>query len=136
MTEKLGGYIEWFGLFPSSADSEKPQYYFNGGIIYQFTNDVQWDIRSGVGLNEAADDYFDYVREFRHYTEKDAVWHEQLTIHFTCSPPDSLGVKPVKLFSKDQSTYEQFFSLVEGQPEFLQGLAFGHWSVELRLDGC
>ena len=85
---------------------------------------------------EAASDYFDFVREFRHYTESDAVWHEQLTIHFTCSPPDSLGVQQVTVFSRDYPNYEAFFKAVDGRPEFLKGLAFGRWSVDLRVDGC
>jgi Putative MetA-pathway of phenol degradation len=58
LTEKFGGFTEWFAFFPTSADTEKSQYYFDGGIFYRFTQDVQWDIRSGVGLNDAADDYF------------------------------------------------------------------------------
>lgn len=85
---------------------------------------------------EAAGDYFDFVREFQHYTEDDAVWHEQLTIHFTCSPPDSLGIQPVRVFSRDHPSYEAFFKAVEERPEFLKGMAFGRWSVELRVDGC
>ncbi len=58
LTDKLGAYTEWFALFPTSAQTEKPQYYFDGGFTYKFTNDLQWDIRGGVGLNEAAADYF------------------------------------------------------------------------------
>jgi len=58
LAEKVGAYTEWFAIFPSSADTEKPQHYFDGGITYRFTNDIQWDVRGGVGLNEAADDYF------------------------------------------------------------------------------
>lgn len=84
---------------------------------------------------EAASNYFDFVREFQHYTENDAVWHEQLTIHFTCNPPDSLEIQPVKVFSRESPNYEMFFRLVEERPEFLKGLAFGRWSVDLRVDG-
>ncbi|HUG70137.1 MAG TPA: transporter [Pirellulaceae bacterium] len=58
LADKLGAYTEWFALFPSSADTAKPEHYFNGGFTYLISNDVQWDIRAGVGLNEAADDYF------------------------------------------------------------------------------
>lgn len=58
LTEKLGAYTEWFALFPSGADTEKPQHYFDGGFTYKFTNNIQWDIRGGVGLNEAATDFF------------------------------------------------------------------------------
>jgi hypothetical protein len=45
-------------LSPISADTNRPQHYFNGGFTYLFNNDVQWDIRAGVGLNEAADNFF------------------------------------------------------------------------------
>lgn len=85
---------------------------------------------------EAANDYFDFVREFRHYTADEAVWHEQLTIHFTCSAPDSLGIQPVSVFSRDYPTYEVFFEVVEGRPELVKGLTFYRWSVDLRVDGC
>lgn len=58
LVDKLGAYTEWFAFFPDSADTAKPQHYFNGGFTYLLCNDVQWDIRAGVGLNDAADDYF------------------------------------------------------------------------------
>ncbi len=57
-TEKLGNYAEWFVLSPISADTNRPEHYFNGGFTYLFNKDVQWDIRAGVGLNEAADNFF------------------------------------------------------------------------------
>jgi hypothetical protein len=85
---------------------------------------------------EAAHDYFDFVREFRHYNENGGVWHEQLTIHFTCSAPDSLGVQPVTVFSRDYPDYEAYFNAVETRPEFAKGLGFGRWLVDLRVDGC
>jgi hypothetical protein len=58
LAEKLGAYTEWFVLAPSGADTVLPQNYFNAGLTYQFTNNLQFDIRYGVGLNDAADDYF------------------------------------------------------------------------------
>jgi hypothetical protein len=58
LREKLGAYTEWYALLPHSADSATPEHYFNGGLTYLLTNDIQWDIRSGVGLNQAADDFF------------------------------------------------------------------------------
>lgn len=58
LTERLGAYTEWFAFFPHGADTARTQHYFDGGFIYRFTNDVQWDIRGGVGLSDAADDYF------------------------------------------------------------------------------
>lgn len=60
LTDRLGAYTEWYALFPDSAAAPdtKPQHYFDGGFTYLVTNDLQLDIRGGVGLNDAADDYF------------------------------------------------------------------------------
>ena len=57
-TEQLGGYTEWFALMPSGAVTALPENYIDGGITYKFTKDVQWDVRAGVGLNDAAADFF------------------------------------------------------------------------------
>lgn len=57
-SERLSSYCEWYVLAPISADTDKPQNYFNSGFTYLINNDLQWDIRAGVGLNEAADDFF------------------------------------------------------------------------------
>lgn len=58
LTDNLGAYTEWFAFFPHSADTATPEHYFNGGFTYLLSSDVQWDIRAGTGLNNAADDYF------------------------------------------------------------------------------
>jgi len=58
LTEKLGAYTEWFAFFPHSADTASTEHYFNGGFTYLISNNIQWDIRAGTGLNSAADDYF------------------------------------------------------------------------------
>lgn len=58
LTEKLGAYTEWFGIFPHNADSVLPEHYFDGGFTYKATLNVQFDIRAGVGLNKSADDFF------------------------------------------------------------------------------
>lgn len=58
LADKVGAYTEWFALIPHSADTARNQHYFNGGFTVLINNDVQWDIRAGVGLNDAADDYF------------------------------------------------------------------------------
>lgn len=58
LTEKLGAYTEWYGLFSNSAETERTQHYANGGFTYLINNDVQFDIRAGYGLNHIADDYF------------------------------------------------------------------------------
>jgi len=56
--DRLGAYTEWFALIPHSAETQKTEHYFNGGFTFLSSDDVQWDIRAGVGLNDAADDYF------------------------------------------------------------------------------
>jgi hypothetical protein len=58
LTDRLGAYTEWYGLFPSGADVALPENYFDGGFTYLINNNVQFDVRAGVGLNDAADDYF------------------------------------------------------------------------------
>ena len=85
---------------------------------------------------EASQDFFDFVREFSHRTEDGAVWHEQLTIHFTAHTAARLDIRPTVVFSKDHSDYPEFFAAVGRRPEFRLGLEFRHWKVELRLDGC
>ncbi len=57
-TEKLGSYTEWFVIIPASADTNPTENYFNGGFTYLINDDLQWDIRAGVGLNSGADDFF------------------------------------------------------------------------------
>ncbi|MEX2093659.1 MAG: transporter [Pirellulales bacterium] len=57
-TEELGSYAEWYMFAPAGADTAENQQYFNAGLTYLITDNIQWDIRAGVGLNEAADDFF------------------------------------------------------------------------------
>lgn len=58
LADQLGAYTEWFALIPNGAATEQTQHYFNGGFTWLISKDVQFDIRAGVGLNEAADDCF------------------------------------------------------------------------------
>jgi hypothetical protein len=58
LTDKIGGYTEYYGLYPHSSVAEDPEYYFNGGFTYLVNNDIQLDIRGGTGLNGDATDYF------------------------------------------------------------------------------
>ncbi len=58
LSEKWGAYTEWFALIPSGADTARTESYANGGLTYLFSNNVQFDIRVGWGLNEAAADFF------------------------------------------------------------------------------
>lgn len=56
--ENVGAYTEWFAFVPHSAVAAQTEHYFDGGFTFFLTNNVMWDIRAGVGLNDAADDYF------------------------------------------------------------------------------
>ncbi|MCH8053744.1 MAG: transporter [Planctomycetes bacterium] len=58
LTDNMGAYTEWFALIPHSADTDLTQHFFNGGFTYLISDDIQFDIRAGVGLNDAAADYF------------------------------------------------------------------------------
>lgn len=58
LSDKLGAYTEWFGLFHSGSTVAQVEHYFNGGFTYLLSNDIQFDIRAGMGLNQPADDFF------------------------------------------------------------------------------
>jgi len=58
LTDRIGIYGEWFALFPDNAVGIKPEHYLDGGFTYLWTDDVQFDIRAGMGLNDASDDFF------------------------------------------------------------------------------
>jgi hypothetical protein len=58
LTERLGMYTEWFAFFPSGSIAARTQHYLDGGFTYSVTNDLQLDVRAGVGLSHASDDYF------------------------------------------------------------------------------
>ncbi|MFN0195572.1 MAG: transporter [Planctomycetaceae bacterium] len=58
LTEQLSAFTEWFAFFPNGADTVRVEHYFDGGLTFLLTNNVQWDVRAGIGLNDAADDFF------------------------------------------------------------------------------
>jgi hypothetical protein len=58
LTEKVTGYTEWFAFFPAGSLVALPEHYFDGGFAYRVHNNLQLDIRAGVGLNAPADDFF------------------------------------------------------------------------------
>ena len=57
MTDALSSYIEWFAFFPEDADTDGVEHYLNGGFAYLITNNIQWDIRAGLGLNDRSQDF-------------------------------------------------------------------------------
>ncbi|NLE39892.1 MAG: transporter [Pirellulaceae bacterium] len=58
LTERLGTYCEWFGLFYHGSQTERPEHYVNGGFTFLVTENLQFDWRLGVGLTEASEDLF------------------------------------------------------------------------------
>jgi hypothetical protein len=53
---KLGAFAEWYAQFPSGARTGVgPQYSFDSGFTYKVTNNVQLDIRAGLGLPHPTD---------------------------------------------------------------------------------
>lgn len=57
LTDRLGSYVEYFGFYPSDR-GQSDAHYLNGGFTFLITNNLQADIRVGMGLNEEADDLF------------------------------------------------------------------------------
>lgn len=57
-TDRMSTYTEYFGLYPTGTDRETSVHFLNGGVAYLLSDDVQFDVRYGQGLNDAADDFF------------------------------------------------------------------------------
>ncbi|MFQ5494547.1 MAG: transporter [Phycisphaerae bacterium] len=57
LTERLGGYVEYFGFYPNTEHSDAA-HFVNGGLTYLIDKNFQIDGRIGAGLNEEADDFF------------------------------------------------------------------------------
>lgn len=51
---------EAFALFPSGANDPavSPRYFYNGGALWLLADNVQLDIRAGLGLNDRSTDFF------------------------------------------------------------------------------
>mgnify|MGYP003631618396 FL=1 len=58
LTKQLSAFTEWFALIPCGANTEQTEQYFDAGFTYLINNNLQLDLSAGVGLNEAAVDYF------------------------------------------------------------------------------
>ncbi len=58
LAERVGAYTEYFVIAPDGADTNPTESYADGGFTLVVTNNLQLDVRAGVGLNDAADDYF------------------------------------------------------------------------------
>ena len=58
ITEKIGCYFEYFGLYTDGLASDFPAHFIDGGFTYLLNYDTQFDIRAGHGINDAAEDFF------------------------------------------------------------------------------
>ena len=61
---RTGLYGEWYAFVPSGLEapagfrSERTEHYLNSGLTWLGNEDLQWDIRAGFGLNDAAEDVY------------------------------------------------------------------------------
>ncbi len=58
LTERVGMYTEWYASFTQGADEAGAQHYWNGGVTYLQSDDLQFDVRIGAGLNDRTDDFY------------------------------------------------------------------------------
>lgn len=57
LTDDLGAYFEYYGFYNNDRNTDAA-HYANGGFTYLITDNFQFDVRVGAGLNEEADDLF------------------------------------------------------------------------------
>ena len=57
-SDRIHSFIECYMFAPINSDADHPQYYFDRGVTVFLMDNVQWDIRAGMGLNKWADDFF------------------------------------------------------------------------------
>lgn len=57
MAEWLGTYLEYVALVPNSLETDAA-HFVDGGFTFPITDNLQFDVRAGVGLNEEAPDFF------------------------------------------------------------------------------
>lgn len=55
-TPKIGGFVEYYGLYPGMRDSDC-QHNLDFGPVFLINDNFQIDVRAGVGLNEEAPDF-------------------------------------------------------------------------------
>lgn len=58
LTEKLRVFTEWYAFFFRNASDDRPQYYYDAGLTYLVTPNIQLDWRAGLGLNSVSDGFF------------------------------------------------------------------------------
>jgi hypothetical protein len=57
-SDRIHSFIEFYMFAPINSVADHPQYYFDRGVTVFLMQNVQWDLRVGMGLNSWADDFF------------------------------------------------------------------------------
>jgi Putative MetA-pathway of phenol degradation len=57
-SDRIHSFVECYMFAPIDADTAHPKYYFDRGVTVLLTDNIQWDLRAGMGLNKWADDFF------------------------------------------------------------------------------
>lgn len=57
LTDRLGAFIEYYGIFPAGKDKDCA-HNADGGFSFLINDNCQLDFSAGIGLNEQAPDYF------------------------------------------------------------------------------
>lgn len=57
LTDRLGSFYEFVMFTPTGAISAPTEYYFHTGVVYLLADNIQADIHSAIGLNEASADW-------------------------------------------------------------------------------
>jgi hypothetical protein len=57
-SDRIHSFIEGYMFAPINSAADHPQYYFDRGVTVLLTDNIQWDLRVGMGLNSWADDFF------------------------------------------------------------------------------
>ena len=58
LAENVGAYTEWFVLVPAGAETARTEHYLDAGVTYNWSNNLQFDVRIGKGVSAAATNYF------------------------------------------------------------------------------
>ncbi len=58
LSEKSGTFFEWYVLCPGGSDDNRAQHYVDTGLTYLVTPNFQIDWHIGMGISDAADDFY------------------------------------------------------------------------------
>jgi hypothetical protein len=57
-SDRIHSFLEFYMFAPVNASANHPEYYFDRGVSVFLSENIQWDVRAGMGLNKWADDFF------------------------------------------------------------------------------